>query len=92
MRDDIFKRIFVIENDYSRTEVSLIMIFTVMDPVGECCRQASNHYSPGAKMGTWRSLRVQGFMIDPESIGVLKKIKLCCHDGNLGGLFYLHNS
>ena len=43
--------------------------------------------SPGAKMGTWKCLRVQGFMIDPESIGVLKEIKLGCHDGNLGELF-----
>ena len=48
--------------------------------------------SPGAKMGIWKSLRVQGFMIDPEAIGVLKEIKLGCHDGNLGELFYLHNS
>ena len=43
--------------------------------------------SPGAKMGTWKCLRVQGFIIDPESIGVLKEIKLGCHDGNLGELF-----
>ena len=43
--------------------------------------------SPGAKMGTWKCLRVQGFMIDPESIGVLKEIKLGCHDGNPGELF-----
>ena len=35
-------------------------------------------------MGTWKSLTVQGFMIDPETIGVLKEIKLGCHDGNLG--------
>ena len=45
------------------------------------------HDSPGAKMGTWKCLRVQGFMIDPDSIGVLKEIKLGCHDGNLGELF-----
>ena len=44
-------------------------------------------YSPGAKMGTWKSFRVQGFMIDPESIGILKEIKLGFHDGNLGELF-----
>ena len=44
-------------------------------------------HSPGAKMGTWKCLRVQGFMIDPDSIGVLKEIKLGCHDGNLGELF-----
>ena len=44
-------------------------------------------YSPGAKMGTWKSLRVQGFMIDPESMGILKEIKLGCHDGNLSELF-----
>ena len=44
-------------------------------------------YSPGAKMGAWKCLRVQGFMIDPDSIGILKEIKLGCHDGNLGGLF-----
>ena len=43
--------------------------------------------SPGAKMGTWKCLRVQGFMIDPDSTGVLKEIKLGCHDGNLGELF-----
>ena len=43
--------------------------------------------SPGAKMGTWKCLRVQGFMIDPDSIGVLKEIKLGCRDGNLGELF-----
>ena len=43
--------------------------------------------SPGAKMGTWKCFRVQGFMIDPESIGVFKKIKLGCHDGNLGEFF-----
>ena len=36
---------------------------------------------------TWKSLRVQGFMIDPDSIGIVKKIKLDCHDGNLGELF-----
>ena len=42
---------------------------------------------------TWKSLRVQvGLMIDPESIGILRKSKLGCHDGNLGELFYLHNS
>ena len=46
-------------------------------------------YSPGAKMGSWKCFRVQGFMIDPESIAVLKKIKLGSHDGNF---FYLHNS
>ena len=34
-------------------------------------------------MATWKSLRVQGFMIEPESIGVLGEIKLGCHDGNL---------
>ena len=44
-------------------------------------------------MGTWKSLRVQGLIIDPESIGVLKKVKLGCHDGNLGELFLnLHTS
>ena len=37
-------------------------------------------------MGTRKSLTVQGFMIDPESIGVLKKIKLGCHDVNIGEL------
>ena len=42
---------------------------------------------PGAKIGTWKSLRVQGFMIDPDSIVILKKIKLGCHNGNLGELF-----
>ena len=31
-------------------------------------------------------------MIDPDSIGVLKEIKLGCHDGNPGELSYLHNS
>ena len=39
-------------------------------------------------MATWKSLRVQGFMIDPESIGALKEIKLGCHDGNLGNFYY----
>ena len=48
---------------------------------------AADAFSPGAKMGTWKCLRVQGFMIDPEPIGVLKEIKLGCHDGNLGELF-----
>ena len=43
-------------------------------------------------MVTWKYLRVQGFMIDSESIGVLKEIKLGCHDGNLGEPFYLHYS
>ena len=38
-------------------------------------------------MGSWASLRVHCFMIDPESTGVLKEIKLGCHDGNLGDLF-----
>ena len=52
-----------------------------------CSYWAMKAYSPGAKMGTWKCLRVQGFMIDPESIGVLKEIKLGCHDGNLGELF-----
>ena len=47
---------------------------------------------PGAKMGTWKSFRVQGFMIDPESIGVFKETKLGCHDHKLGELFYLQNS
>ena len=31
--------------------------------------------------------RVQGFMINPNFIGILKKIKLGCHDGNIGELF-----
>ena len=44
-------------------------------------------YSPGAEMGTWKGLRVQGFMIDLDSIGMLKEIMLGCHDGNLGELF-----
>ena len=35
-------------------------------------------------MGTVKSLRVQGFMISPESIGVLKELYLGCHDGNFG--------
>ena len=35
-------------------------------------------------MGTWKCLRVRGFMIDPESLGVLKEVKLGCHGGNLG--------
>ena len=48
--------------------------------------------SPGGKMGTWKFLGVQGFMIDPDSIGVLKEIKLGCHDGNPGELFYVQNS
>ena len=44
-------------------------------------------------MGTYKSLRVQGFIIDPESIGVSKEIKLGCHDGNLGELFlFAYNS
>ena len=43
--------------------------------------------SPGAKIGAWKSLRVQSFMIDPQSVGVLKEIKLGCRDGNLGELF-----
>ena len=35
----------------------------------------------------------ESFMIDPEFVGVLKEIKLGCHDGNLGEpFFYLHNS
>ena len=38
-------------------------------------------------MGTWKSLRVQGFMIEPECIYVLKEIKLGCHDSKLGELF-----
>ena len=46
-------------------------------------------FSPGAKMGTWKCLRAQGFMIDPESIGVLKEIKLGCHGGNIGELFLI---
>ena len=50
------------------------------------------NFSPEAKMETWKSLRVQGFMIDPESMGLLKEIKLGCHDINFGDLFYLHNS
>ena len=51
--------------------------------------QEMSHISPGAKMGTWKCLRVQGFMIDPDSIGVLKEIKLGCHDGNLGELCFI---
>ena len=42
--------------------------------------------------GDLESLRVQGFMIDLKSIGALKEIKLGCHDGNFGKLFYLHGS
>ena len=38
-------------------------------------------------MGTWTSLRVQGFMIDSESMGVLKEIKFGCHNSNLVELF-----
>ena len=38
-------------------------------------------------MGTWENLRAQGFMIDPQSICVMKEIKLGCLDGNLGELF-----
>ena len=45
--------------------------------------------SPGAKMRTWKSLSVQGFMIDPDSICILKGIKLCCHDGNFEELFFI---
>ena len=37
-------------------------------------------------MGTRKSLTVPGFMIDPESIGVLKEIKLGCQEGNIGEL------
>ena len=56
--------------------------------LGKCIRHTTKlRYSPGAKMGTWKCLRVQGFMIDPDSIGILKEIKLGCHDGNLGELF-----
>ena len=40
-------------------------------------------------MGTWKCLRVQGFMIEPESIGVLKETKLGCDDGNLGELLFI---
>ena len=43
-----------------------------------------SHFSPGSKIGTWKSLGVQGFMVDPDSIGILKEIKLGCHDGNFG--------
>ena len=43
-------------------------------------------YSPGAKMGTWKCLRVQGFMIDPESISVLKK-SLVATTVTLGNFF-----
>ena len=43
-------------------------------------------YISGAKMGTWKCLRVQGFMIDPESIGVLKK-SLVATTVTLGNLF-----
>ena len=31
-------------------------------------------------------------MIDPDSIGTLKKIKLGCRDDKLGDFFYLHDS
>ena len=50
-------------------------------PIGAC--------SPGAKLGTWKSLRVHGFMIDSESIGILKEIKLGCHNSNLEERFLL---
>ena len=51
------------------------------------------HDSPGAKIGTRKSLRVQGFMIDPDSMRMLKEFKRGCHDGNLGKpFFYLFNS
>ena len=43
-------------------------------------------------MVTLKSLRVQCFKIDFDSLGVLKEIKLGSHDGNLGELFYLHNN
>ena len=48
--------------------------------------------SPGAKLGTWKSLRVQGFMIDLESIGVLKELSLVATTATLGKFFYLNNS
>ena len=38
-------------------------------------------------MATWKSLRVQSFMIGPESKGISKEIKLDRHDGNFGDLF-----
>ena len=49
-------------------------------------------FSPGAKMGTWKSLRVQGFMIDPESIGVSRQLSLVATTATLWNYFYLHNS
>ena len=67
------KQIFLINQIIGKHEFELI--------------EAEWRISPGAKMGTWKCLRVQCFMIDPESIGVLKEIKLGCHDGNLGELF-----
>ena len=70
--------------------VSITYFFTLMfDTDYDLYHQSKLYYSSGAKMGTWKCLRVQGFMIDPESIGVLKEIKLGCHDGNLGELFFI---
>ena len=46
-------------------------------------------YSPRAKIGTLKNLRVQAFVIDPASISVLKENELGCHDGNLGELFFI---
>ena len=43
--------------------------------------------SLGAKMGICKSLKVQGFMIDPVFRDVLNKIKLGRQDGNLGDCF-----
>ena len=63
----------------------LLYAYGIMD--NSYPRQLVPKYSPGAKMGTWKCLRVRGFMIDPESIGVLKEIKLGRHGGSLGELF-----
>ena len=65
-----------------------LTLFFIIRHIAPCARVTFDSLtSPGAKMGTWKCLRVQGFMIDPDSIGVLKEIKLGCHDGNLGELF-----
>ena len=43
-------------------------------------------------MGTGENLRVRSFIIDSESIGLLKQLSLVVTMAILGDFFHLHNS
>ena len=61
---------------FQESRDTILPTFQILDP------SIKTTFTPGEIIGTWKSLRVQGFVIDPESIGVLKEIKHGLYDGN----------